>query len=48
VVAADGRYRSGEHYVVHVDLPGVDPGSIDVSVDNNTLTIKAERTGRTE
>jgi HSP20 family protein len=41
-------YRSGDHYVVHADLPGVDPGSIDVSVDNNTLTIKAERTGRTE
>jgi HSP20 family protein len=41
-------YRSGDHYVVHADLPGVDPGSIEVSVDNNTLTIKAERTGRTE
>jgi HSP20 family protein len=41
-------YRSGDHYVVHADLPGVDPGSIDVSVDNNTLTIKAERTGRPE
>jgi HSP20 family protein len=41
-------YRTGDHYVVHADLPGVDPGSIDVSVDNNTLTIKAERTGRTE
>jgi HSP20 family protein len=40
-------YRSGDHYVVHADLPGVDPGSIDVSVDNNTLTIEAERTGRT-
>lgn len=37
-------YRSGDHYVVNVDLPGVDPGSIDLDVDANTLTIQAERT----
>jgi len=41
-------YRSGDHYVVHADLPGVDPGSVDVSVDNGTLTIKAQRTSRTD
>jgi len=41
-------YRSGDHYVLHADLPGVDPGSIDVHVDAGTLTIKAERTSRTE
>jgi HSP20 family protein len=41
-------YRSGEHYVLHADLPGVDPGSVDVNVDNGTLTITAERSGRTE
>lgn len=41
-------YRSGDHYVLHADLPGVDPGSIDVNVENGTLTIKAERSGRTE
>ena len=41
-------YRSGDHYVLHADLPGVDPGSIDVSVDNGTLTLTAERSGRTE
>ena len=41
-------YRSGEHSVLHVDMPGVDPGSIDVSVDGSALTIRAERTGRTE
>lgn len=40
-------YRSGDHFVVHADLPGVDPGSIDVSVDSGTLTIRAERSGRT-
>jgi HSP20 family protein len=41
-------YRSGDHYVLHADLPGVDPGSVDVSVDNGTLTIRAQRSGRTE
>ena len=39
-------YRAGDHYVLHADLPGVDPGSVDIGVDNNTLTIKAERTAR--
>jgi HSP20 family protein len=37
-------YRSGDHYVLHVDLPGVDPGSVDVSVDGGILTVKAKRT----
>ncbi|WP_306233744.1 Hsp20/alpha crystallin family protein [Agrococcus beijingensis] len=37
-------YRSDDHYVVHVDLPGIDPGSIDLGVDAGTLTIQAERT----
>jgi HSP20 family protein len=39
-------YRSGEHYILHADLPGVDPGSIDVGVDGRVLTIRAERTPR--
>jgi HSP20 family protein len=37
-------YRSDDHYVVHVDLPGIDPGSIDLGIDAGTLTIQAERT----
>lgn len=41
-------YRSGDHYVVHADLPGIDPGSVDVSVDSGTLTIRAERSARAE
>ena len=41
-------YRSGDHYVLHVDLPGVDPGTIDVNVEDRTLTIRAQRSARTE
>lgn len=42
VVAMDA-YRKGEEFYVHFDLPGVDPDSIDVTVDQNVLTVKAER-----
>ena len=37
-------YRDGDHYVLTADLPGVDPGSVDVDVDGQLLTIRAERT----
>jgi HSP20 family protein len=40
-------YREGDHFVLLVDLPGVDPESIDVNVDNGMLTIRAERSGPT-
>jgi HSP20 family protein len=36
-------YRAGEQFVVHFDLPGVDPNSIDLDVERNVLTVKAER-----
>ena len=36
-------YRTGDRFVAHVDLPGVDPSSIDVDVEDRTLTIRAER-----
>ena len=36
-------YRDGEQFVVHFDLPGVDPSSIDLNVEQNVLTVKAER-----
>ena len=41
-------YRSGDHYVLLIDLPGADPGSIDVNVEDRTLSIRAERSGRSE
>jgi len=37
-------YRLGDHVVAAFDLPGVDPGSIDVTVEGNELTVRAERT----
>ncbi|OCB51872.1 heat-shock protein Hsp20 [Mycobacterium vulneris] len=40
--------KIGDHYVLTADLPGVDPGSVDVNVDNGTLTISAHRTARSE
>ncbi|WP_027927727.1 Hsp20/alpha crystallin family protein [Amycolatopsis benzoatilytica] len=36
-------YRSGNDYVVQFDLPGVAPESIDLDVERNVLTVKAER-----
>jgi HSP20 family protein len=36
-------YKIGDRFVAHFDLPGVDPGSIDLSVEGNTLTVTAER-----
>jgi HSP20 family protein len=36
-------YREGDTYVAEIDLPGVDPSSIDVDVDDRTLTVRAER-----
>jgi HSP20 family protein len=36
-------YRSGDEFVVHFDLPGIDPDSIDVNVERDVLTVRAER-----
>lgn len=36
-------YQSGEAFVVHFDLPGVDPDSVDLNVERNVLTVRAER-----
>jgi len=36
--------KDGDRYILNADLPGVDPGSIDLDLDGNLLTIRAERT----
>ena len=36
-------YRAGEDFIVHFDLPGVDPESIDLDVERNVLNVRAER-----
>ena len=36
-------YRRGEDFFVHLDMPGVDPSSIDLSVERNVLVVKAQR-----
>jgi HSP20 family protein len=36
-------YRHGDEFVVEFDLPGVDPAAIELSVERNVLTVKAER-----
>jgi HSP20 family protein len=41
-------YRRGDRFFVHLDLPGVDPGSIDLTTEQNVLTIQAERRFETQ
>ncbi|HEV2778350.1 MAG TPA: Hsp20/alpha crystallin family protein [Actinophytocola sp.] len=36
-------YRSGDEFVVAFDLPGVSPDAIELNVERNVLTVKAER-----
>ncbi len=36
-------WREGEEFVVELDLPGIDPGSLDLDIERNVLTVRAER-----
>ncbi|MFJ8870343.1 Hsp20/alpha crystallin family protein [Streptomyces sp. NPDC102473] len=36
-------YREGDEYVIALDLPGVATEAIDIDVERNMLTVKAER-----
>jgi hypothetical protein len=39
-------YRYDDKFYLHFDLPGVDPESIDITMERNTLTVTAERNWR--
>ncbi|MDQ1615663.1 MAG: hypothetical protein QOJ60_1602 [Actinomycetota bacterium] len=42
-VMAMDAWRDGDEFVVEFDLPGVTPDSVDLDVERNVLTVKAER-----
>ncbi len=35
-------YRTGDTYIVEMDLPGVDPSSIEVHTERNIVSVSAE------
>jgi HSP20 family protein len=36
-------YRRGDRFFIHLDLPGVDADSIELTCEQNVLTVRAER-----
>ncbi|WP_409471867.1 Hsp20/alpha crystallin family protein [Streptomyces sp. HC307] len=36
-------YRAGDDFIVHFDLPGINPETIELDVERNVLNIRAER-----
>lgn len=36
-------YRERDQYILNADLPGIDPDTVDIDVDGQLLTIRAER-----
>ncbi len=39
-------WRKGDRFVIEFDLPGVSPETIDLDIERNVLTVKAERMAR--
>ncbi|HVC13632.1 MAG TPA: Hsp20/alpha crystallin family protein [Acidimicrobiales bacterium] len=37
-------YRRGDEFKVRLDLPGADPGSVELTVEKDVLTVRATRT----
>jgi HSP20 family protein len=36
-------YRQGDSFYIDIDLPGVDPAGIDITVDRKVVTVRAQR-----
>ena len=39
-------WREGDRFVIEFDLPGVQPDTVDIDVERNVLTLRAERSAR--
>lgn len=39
-------WREGEHFIVEFDMPGIAPDTLDLDVERNVLTVRAERPAR--
>lgn len=37
-------YRNGDRFLVQFDLPGVEPDAVELTVEQNVMTVRAERT----
>ena len=46
VVMPMDAWREGDTFVLEFDLPGVSPDTVDIDIERNVLTIKAERPRR--
>ena len=46
VVMPMDAWREGDRFVIEFDLPGVTPETIDLDVERNVLTVRAERVAR--
>ncbi len=42
-VMAMDAWRQGDEFVIEFDLPGVQPETLDIDVERNVLTVRAER-----
>ncbi|WP_282580319.1 HSP20 family small heat-shock protein [Nocardioides sp. InS609-2] len=45
VVMPMDAWRQGDRFVIEFDLPGVSKDSVDLDVERNVLTVRAERVG---
>jgi HSP20 family protein len=45
-VMAMDAWREGDTFVLEFDLPGVRPETVDIDVERNVLTVKAERSAK--